>query len=191
MKRKTTTTYLEWDKVSFLIKRLEKDGDYKFMLLVSIGCFLGLRVSDIKQLKWKDLLESEVLTITEKKTGKVRKLIINYDLRNIIAVAQQQLYTSADEYVFINRFRTGVITTQYINQKLKVIFRRYSLKIQASSHSLRKSFGRKVYENHNQSEHALVLLMNIFNHSSIQTTRLYLGLRQEEINDVYQTMSLF
>ena len=43
---KRTTTYLEWDKVVLLIKKLEKDENYKFMLLISLGTFLGLRISD-------------------------------------------------------------------------------------------------------------------------------------------------
>ena len=34
---KRTTTYLEWDKVVLLIKKLEKDESYKFMLLISLG----------------------------------------------------------------------------------------------------------------------------------------------------------
>ena len=190
-KKNTTTTYLEWDKVSFLIKKLEKENEHKFMLLISIGCFLGLRISDIKQLRWIDLFEKEKLSIIEKKTGKVRKLIINDDLKGIINTAHQNLCKNPDDLIFNNRFGTGAITTQYINRKLKEIFNRYSLKIQASSHTLRKSFGRKVYQNNNQSEHSLVLLMNIFNHSSIQITRLYLGLRQEEINNVYESIELF
>ena len=190
-KKNTTTTYLEWDKVSFLIKKLEKENEHKFMLLISIGCFLGLRISDIKQLRWIDLFEKENLSIIEKKTGKVRKLIINDDLKGIINTAHQNLCKNPDDLIFNNRFGTGAITTQYINRKLKEIFNRYSLKIQASSHTLRKSFGRKVYQNNNQSEHSLVLLMNIFNHSSIQITRLYLGLRQEEINNVYESIELF
>jgi len=189
--KKTTTTYLEWDKVSFLIKKLEKENDYKFMLLVSLGCFLGLRISDIKQLRWIDLFEKENLSIIEKKTGKIRKLVINDDLKNIIAIAYKNLCKNSDDLIFQNRFGTGAITTQYINRKLKEIFNRYSIKIQPSSHSLRKAFGRKVYANLNESEHGLVLLMNIFNHSSIQITRLYLGLRQEEINNVYEGIELF
>lgn len=190
-KKNTTTTYLEWDKVSFLIKKLEKEKDYKFMLLISLGCFLGLRISDIKQLRWVDLYENDNLSISEKKTGKFRKLIINEDLRDIINIAYQNLCVNQEELIFQNRFGKGAISTQYINRKLKEIFNRYSLRIQASSHTLRKSFGRKVYQNHNQSEHSLVLLMNIFNHSSIQITRLYLGLRQEEINNVYEGIELY
>ena len=60
-----------------------------------------------------------------------------------------------------------------------------------STHFMRKSFGRKVYSNNNESEHALVLLMDIFNHSSLQITKRYLGIRQEEIYDVYDGIQLY
>ena len=52
----------------------------------------------------------------------------------------------------------------------------------ADGRSLRKTFGRQVYNMNNEnSELALVKLMKLFNHSSVAITKRYLGLRQEEI----------
>lgn len=51
---------------------------------------------------------------------------------------------------------------------------------------MRKTFGRKVVDSAwNDSEMALIKLSEIFNHSSPSITRRYLGLRQEEIGEVY------
>ena len=59
-----------------------------------------------------------------------------------------------------------------------------------SCHSLRKTFGRQVYNmNDNNSELALVKLMELFNHSSVAITKRYLGLRQEEILQTYECLS--
>ncbi len=69
---------------------------------------------------------------------------------------------------------------------LKSIFQ--DKKIQVSSHTLRKSFARRVYENMNQSEDALVLLSEIFSHSSVSITRRYLGIRRETIANVYLSL---
>ena len=56
----------------------------------------------------------------------------------------------------------------------------------ANAHSLRKIFGRQVYNmNSENSELALIKLMELFNHSSIAITKRYLGLRQEEILETY------
>jgi hypothetical protein len=54
-----------------------------------------------------------------------------------------------------------------------------------SSHSLRKTFGRRVYEINGESEKALIQLSQIYNHSSIGITRNYLDITQEEIEDIY------
>jgi integrase len=86
---KRTTTYLEWDRVVLLIKKLEKDENYKFMLLISLGTFLGLRISDILHLKWSDVLDKDHLTLKEGKTGKTRSFKINDDLKAIIQIAHQ------------------------------------------------------------------------------------------------------
>ena len=44
---KTTADYLAWSEAMNLIRNLAKDGNYKISLLVAIGCFTGLRISDI------------------------------------------------------------------------------------------------------------------------------------------------
>ena len=74
----TTTTYLEWNDFISLITRLEKDENYKFCLLISIGVFTGLRISDLLTLKYSDLLNSETFYIKEKKRFKISYLIGKY-----------------------------------------------------------------------------------------------------------------
>lgn len=59
-----------------------------------------------------------------------------------------------------------------------------------STHSFRKTFGRKVVEMAGEnSEMALIKLGEIFNHTSPSITRRYLGLRQQELREVYDTLS--
>ena len=54
---------------------------------------------------------------------------------------------------------------------------------------LRKTFGRQVYNmNSENSELALVKLMELFNNSSVAITKRYLGLRQEEILETYDCL---
>jgi len=66
---KTTTGYMEWDTFVSLITRMEKNEEYKFCLLISIGVFTGLRISDLLSLKYSNLIGKDVLTLTEKKEG--------------------------------------------------------------------------------------------------------------------------
>ncbi len=73
---------------------------------------------------------------------------------------------------------------------LKEIKKKYRLHVgNFSCHSLRKKFGRQVYNMNNEnSELALVKLMELFNHSSVSITKRYLGLRQEEILETYDCL---
>ena len=84
-----------------------------------------------------------------------------------------------------------VYTVQRINVMLKEIKKKYRLQIgNFSCHSLRKTFGRQVYNmNNDNSELALVKLMELFNHSSVSITKRYLGLRQEELLNTYDCLS--
>ena len=67
---------------------------------------------------------------------------------------------------------------------------KYGVKVEhLSTHSLRKTFGRKVVESAGEnSEMALIKLSELFNHTSPQITRRYLGLRQEELMEVYNSL---
>jgi len=56
--------------------------------------------------------------------------------------------------------------------------------------SLHETFDRQVYNmNSENSELALVKLMELFNHSSVAITKRYLGLRQEEILETYDCLT--
>ena len=103
----------------------------------------------------------------------------------ILRLAEQNIRFNEDDFIFTSQ-KGSVYKTQSINDILKTIFN--SNKLQISSHSLRKSFARRVYQNHNESENALVLLSDIFSHSSIAITRRYLGIRQETISNVYLSL---
>ena len=73
MKYSTTTAdYLDWEIAMNLIRKLAKDENYKMSLLIAIGCFTGLRISDILSLRWNQILNTDEFSIIEKKTGKIK-----------------------------------------------------------------------------------------------------------------------
>ena len=43
-------------------------------------------------------------------------------------------------------------------------------------------------ENNDNSDRSLILLSEMFNHSNIKTTKIYLGIREKEIFDVYENL---
>ena len=190
--QKTTTGFIQWDILMSLILKLQRDKEYKFCLLIAIGCFTGLRISDIQNLTWKLVLDQDVINLVEKKTKKHRKIKINSDLKDIINKCYILMKSPPiEEYVLINKYKTKPIRIQWVNEKLKQIFIGYGIKTtNASSHTLRKTFGRRVWELNNHSEKSLLLLSEIFNHSSVQITKRYLGIREEELFDVYDMLGM-
>jgi len=188
---KTTADYLQWDEAMNLIRKLAKDGNYKMSLLIALGCFTGLRISDILALRWKQILHVSEFTITEKKTGKQRTLRLNPQLQRHIAECYEQIEPIGTSAPILVSQKGTIFTIQRINVMLKEIKRRYHLRVgNFSFHSLRKTFGRQVYTMSGDSaELALVKLMELFNHSSIAITKRYLGLRQEEILETYDVLS--
>ena len=187
----TTADYIEWSEAMNLIRNLAKEGNYKISLLVAIGCFTGLRISDILALRWQQILNTAEFTIVEKKTGKTRVIRLNPQLRQHITECYSHINPiGINAPVFTSRKGT-VFSIQRINVILKEVKKRYRLKVKnISCHSLRKTFGRQVYNmNSENSELALVKLMELFNHSCVAITKRYLGLRQEEILETYDCLS--
>ena len=187
----TTADYLIWSDAMNLIRKLAKDGNYKISLLIALGCFTGLRISDILSLRWKQILDTSEFTVTEKKTGKQRTIRLNPQLQQHIRECYQQIKPLGINAPILVSQKGTVFTVQRINIILKEVKRKYRLHIgNFSCHSLRKTFGRQVYNmNSENSELALVKLMELFNHSSVATTKRYLGLRQEELLNTYDCLS--
>ena len=170
----TTATYLEWERIQTLIPKLERDGDWKFALLIAVGSYTGLRIGDILKLKWNDLLEQDILELTEQKTKKNRRITLNPQLKEIVSrIYKSQKGVERESLIFLNRFGKVALSRQYINTQLKEIAAKYKLTKDVNSiksHSLRKTFGRRVFEVNDRSERALILLSDILQHSSVGTT---------------------
>jgi integrase len=182
MKASTKSDYINFDTALNTGLRLLNDPKKeKLGLYVLTAIYTGLRTGDIQRLTWENL-QAESFTIVEDKTGKARTITINENLKKAIKKTR-----SSSGLIFTSQ-KKSVYTTQALNRMLKDAFKQLAKKDNISTHSLRKTFGRRVYEINGQSEHALVKLSELFSHSSVQITRIYLGLKQEELNEIYLSL---
>lgn len=191
--QRTTTSSLDWDQFKSLLAKLERDEEYKYCLLIAIGVFTALRISDLLTLRFSDFEGSDILEIQERKTGKTRRIKINPDLQVLITRLKPKLSPKdSHEFVFQNRYGNKPIDKSWVNVKLKQLFKRYDIHIEGniSSHMFRKTLGNRVLKLNNYSNESFVLLMMLFSHSSPSVTKRYLGIQEREIYDVYDSLRL-
>jgi integrase len=171
------STYLDFDKAQGKGMRLIRSGENPtFGLLIVCGVNLGLRISDLLELTFSELRQSEI-DLKEKKTGKNRTLTTNENIHQAVRYFENE---NPNFKAFRSR-KGSTYSTQQVNRLMKKYFSEKNI----SSHSLRKTFGRRVWDNHGQSESALMYLSELFNHNSMSITRKYLGIRAQELQDIY------
>ena len=187
----TRADYIEWDTAVNLVHRLYRDGDYRMSLLIGCGIFFGLRISDLLQLSWDMLLDGDSFTLTEQKTGKRRTVRINRDFQKHIRACHKAMRVTDNASKCFTNAAGQPLSIQRVNVLLKQIKAKYGLKTVGNicSHSLRKTFGRKVFESAGENANmALVRLSELFNHSNVAITKIYLGIRQEELLETYDLL---
>lgn len=178
-----TADFLPWNENKRVINNLYKDGDYQYCLLFIVGTYVGLRISDLRCITWDDLLNKDRLVLTEKKRDKRRSIVLDQNLKDDVL----DLYGKEKPR---SKYIITVKHTDTINQKLKRLKDRYDIQIDSfTTHTFRKTFGRHYAELRDFSEKSLLWLMEAFNHSSIKQTKTYIGIKQEEIDDVYLSIS--
>lgn len=178
----TTSDYLTTDEIHRLIRYFNRMGNHQMELLIEFGVKTLLRYSDLNRITWSDVLGKDTLILNEKKTNKRREITLGRILRERIEVVNNQLKTPNKEDLIFN------YSLQYVNRLLKESGKDVKIRNKnISSHSLRKSGSRYIWENNGHSDEYLIKLSSILNHSSTSITRRYLGISREEIKDIYQS----
>ena len=187
---------MDWNEAVGLIQKLTRDERYRDSMLVSVGCMLGLRVSDFTRLRWSDLLDQNTFTLIEQKTGKTRKMRVNQRLRQQTLLCYTRLdIQDKSKYIFNSSQRYGEkpLSRVRVHQILKELQKTYGVSSAKvfSCHSLRKTFGRRVWLNEcrqGRGDQALELLKELFGHQHVLVTKRYLGIREEEILALYDNL---
>jgi integrase len=174
------------------MKKILKGGNIRNYCLFVLGVNIGLRVSDLLNLRVKDVVDNyrvkEYITVKERKTSKTRVFSINKNAKQAI----QDLvscYRKPDPNSFLFKSRQGVnkpITRVQAWQILNDAANGIGLNQKIGTHTLKKTFGYWAYKQGID----ITLLQKIFNHSSPAITLRYIGITQEDINEVYINLNL-
>jgi hypothetical protein len=158
-----------------------------------MGLNTALRITDILNLKWENIYNFRTgkflihLTVIEKKTQKTNMIALNEALREILSLYFETTAPSAEQYLFVSR--NGINQPLSRSQAFRIIKKAAvsaGMLQNISCHSLRKTFGYHAW----QQGVPPVLLMEIYNHSSYQITKRYLGIEQDDKDKVFLNMNL-
>jgi len=149
-------------------------------LYILTGIYTGLRYSDLSQLTFEDM-QKDTIIIKEQKTQKNREIRISKELKTIVSS-----YPGTG-LMFLSNKNT-IYTIQSLNRLLKEHLKTLFPKKNISTHSLRKTFGNRVYLMSGKKESSITLLCAVFNHSSESITKRYLGITKEEVLNVYDLL---
>jgi len=161
-----------------------KRGNYRNYALIVLAVYTALRISDLLSLTWADVFSNESgefkthITLTEGKTGKAKKIALNTK-----AVKALKLLHPHSRGIFIfsnNRKNEKPISREQAWRIINAAAEAVGVQ-GASPHALRKTFGYHAWV----GEVNPVLIMDIYNHSSFEVTRRYLGIAQDDRDEVY------
>lgn len=156
-------------------------------VLVEIGLNCGLRISDLLNIKVKDITDNCHINLNESKTGKSRKVKLNPKVKEIVHEYIEDADLAGDDYLFQSRQGNNKpIGRSQAYRILNKMADKAGLDIKVGTHTLRKTFG---YHHYRQFKD-VAQLQAIFNHNSPDTTLDYIGVTQEEIDKTAEKMYL-
>lgn len=161
--------------------------------LIILGLHTALRISDILELHWKDVFDFSMnifrkhLNVMEQKTGKQKMVALNIHVIEALESFKNIRNPAPQDFIFSKRTDPSIPISR--SQAFRVVRNAAHESLHAehiSCHSLRKTFGYHAWK----QGISPVLLMDIYNHSSYQTTKRYLGIDQDEKDHVYLDLKL-
>lgn len=158
-----------------------KRNNERNYLLYLTGTHTGLRVSDIVTLKAKDFTGG-ILTVREKKTGKVKSIAISKVLKFAMNDYIKANNIDDNSYIFTSRQSSNShISIRRVQQIMKSLSRILNINENINSHSLRKTFAYNLYQ---KSNHNIALVMQALNHTKEAITLKYICISEKLLNDL-------
>ncbi|MCL6455013.1 MAG: site-specific integrase [Alicyclobacillus sp.] len=173
------------------IKKILKASSLRSHVLFVLGINSGLRVSDLLNLILGDVAESKSkvkdrISLREEKTGKQKDFPLSDNAKKAL-----QEYLRTREYepsapLFPSRKGGTPLKRAQAWKILNDAARLAGIKERIGTHTLRKTFAYHAYK----SGQDITLIQKLLNHSSPAVTLRYIGITQEQMDDVYLTVNL-
>lgn len=195
------------EDINRIVSYLRENERWRDQMLFVLGINFGLRCSDIRMLKFSDLINTdgtfkEDFCVLEKKTSTTRKrkkyrhLTVNLAVMEAVELyLQHNPNKTLNDYLFVSESgRKGnnqPLQRYSVERIIKGIARELHIEGRYATHSLRKTFGYHIMmQAQNNADRQILLLMSMFNHSSVQQTLRYIGITADEMREGYDKLNL-
>lgn len=166
--------------------------DYKSkrnFVMFAVGIGSAYRITDMLKLRVRDVRKKDHFILTESKTGKVRRMRIDPDLRKVLD--EYIAGKSDDEYLFPSRQRNRLgepkqITRSTVYKILNKAAAKVGLYEEIGCHSMRKTFGYHHYQRYRDA----VTLMELLGHSKVEITLRYIGITQDMLDKTVMNLRI-
>lgn len=166
-------------------------------LLIVMGLNTALRISDILSLKWEDVYDFDRemyrshINIVEQKTKKKSQIYMNESITQALEEYRRMLNqkgkrVSSETFLFGHSNKNIPITRVQAFRIIKNAANYCNINGVISCHSLRKTFGYHAWKQGAEP----ALLVNIYNHSTYQVTKRYMGIEQDDRDQIFKEIRL-
>ncbi len=157
--------------------------------LFTIGINSGLRISDLLELKIRDVTDGKKLkdriSIRERKTGKIKDFPLGSNSRKALKEYLDSRDYTDDEWLFSSQ-KGGPISRQHAWRILNVAAQTVGIIEPVGTHTLRKTFGYWAFKNGAD----ITRIQKLLNHSSPGITLAYIGITRDELDVIYLELNL-
>ena len=180
------------------IKKLKQyfivNGEIRNYAIVTLGFNTSIRIGDLLNLRWGDVYffganrYFERMRIIERKTNKLTIIPLNKEV--IIALdmlKESEQHIEEQDYLFKGRSKINKpLSRTQAYRIIKCATKELNMEGNISCHSLRKTFGYHAWKQGTPP----AVIMSIYNHSSLEVTKRYLSIDQEDKDEVFMNINL-
>ncbi len=161
-----------------LIKILLKEQSLRDYLLFTLGINTGLRVNQMLDLKFGDVVDEQGLPKDFLQLQpKEQDIYLNGSVRYAIRKFVEGKQASPEDYLFSSGSKGTPITRQHAYRIVKQVAAKVGLIDHIGMHTLRKTFGYHAF----RQGVALSLIQERFHHATPSETLKYIGIKRGEI----------
>ncbi len=191
----TTQPIKKIDEIHELRKFFYDKGEMRNYTLITLGINTALRISDLLKIKWQDVWSfeqqrfKEHMVVVEQKTGKIANIYLNRQCIECLYELKESLRTEISPIGYVFKSRIGVNNHIGRNRAyiiIKEACRSLGYEGNLGCHSLRKTFGYHAWK----QGVSPAIIMSIYNHSSMEITKRYLSIEQDDKDEVYKNIML-